>query len=103
MTPRREHLDEDNFFGKVPSSEPSPERWSEAFFINADKTPAASGWMLQAAGIAGGSPPLLASRSWRSRGAAVSVRAARARWRSWIARISRQPTRRADACVGQAA
>ena len=42
-------VDEDNFFGKVPSSEPSPERWSEAFFINADKTPAASGWMLQAA------------------------------------------------------
>ncbi|SPF39033.1 conserved exported hypothetical protein [Syntrophobacter sp. SbD1] len=46
-------FDEDNFFGKVPSSEPSPERWSEAFFMKADKTPAASGWMLQAAGIAG--------------------------------------------------
>jgi len=46
-------FDEDNFFGKVPSSEPSPNRWSEAFFMKADKTPAASGWMLQAAGIAG--------------------------------------------------
>jgi len=46
-------FDEDNFFGKVPSSEPSPERWSEAFFVKADKTPAATGAMLQAAGIAG--------------------------------------------------
>ena len=46
-------FDEDNFFGKVPSSEPSPERWSEAFFMKADKTPAATGAMLQAAGIAG--------------------------------------------------
>ncbi|TAX28961.1 DUF3604 domain-containing protein [Rhizobium leguminosarum] len=46
-------FDEDNFFGKIPSSEPSPERWDEALFMKADKTPAASGWMLQASGIAG--------------------------------------------------
>jgi len=46
-------FDEDNFFGKLPSSEPSPERWNEGFLFNADKTPAASGWMLQASGIAG--------------------------------------------------
>jgi hypothetical protein len=46
-------FDEDNFFGKLPSSEPSPERWNEAFLLNADKTPAASAWMIGASGIAG--------------------------------------------------
>ncbi|SDR63835.1 Protein of unknown function [Rhizobiales bacterium GAS113] len=46
-------FDQDNFFGKLPSSEPSPERWNEVFLLNADKTPAASGWQIQAAGIAG--------------------------------------------------
>jgi hypothetical protein len=46
-------FDEDNYFGKIPSSEPSPERWNETIFVKADRTPAASGWMLQAAGIAG--------------------------------------------------
>jgi len=46
-------FDEDNFFGKVPSSEPSPERWSEVFFMKADKTPAATGAMILASGIAG--------------------------------------------------
>lgn len=35
-------FDEDNFFGKMPSSEPSPERWNEVFLIKADKTPAVS-------------------------------------------------------------
>jgi hypothetical protein len=45
-------FDEDNFFGKMPSSEPSPERWNEVFLSNADKTPAASGWQIQAAGLA---------------------------------------------------
>ena len=46
-------FDEDNFFGKLPSSEPSPERWNEAFLFNADKAPAASAWMIGASGIAG--------------------------------------------------
>src|SRR3990172_6960093 len=46
-------FDEDNFFGKLPSSEPSPERWNEGFLFNADKTPAASAWMIGASGIAG--------------------------------------------------
>jgi hypothetical protein len=46
-------FDEDNFFGKLPSSEPSPERWNEVFLLNADKTPAASAWMIGASGIAG--------------------------------------------------
>jgi hypothetical protein len=46
-------FDEDNFFGKMPSSEPSRERWNEIFLINQDRTPAASAWQIQAAGIAG--------------------------------------------------
>ena len=46
-------FDEDNFFGKFPSSEPSAERWNEALILDADKKPAISGWQLQAAGIAG--------------------------------------------------
>jgi hypothetical protein len=46
-------FDEDNFFGKFPSSEPSPERWNEALILGADKKPVVSGWQLQAAGIAG--------------------------------------------------
>jgi hypothetical protein len=45
-------FDEDNFFGKMPSSEPSPERWNEVFLVKQDKTPAASGWQIQAAGLA---------------------------------------------------
>jgi hypothetical protein len=45
-------FDEDNFFGKMPSSEPSPERWNEVFLNNADKSPAAAGWQIQAAGLA---------------------------------------------------
>jgi hypothetical protein len=47
-------FDEDNIFGKMPSSEPSPERWNEVFLINQDRTPAVSAWQIQAAGIAGG-------------------------------------------------
>jgi hypothetical protein len=47
-------FDEDNFFGKMPTSEPSPERWNEAFgLFYADKTPSVLGWQIQAAGIAG--------------------------------------------------
>jgi hypothetical protein len=46
-------FDEDNFFGKFPSSEPSPERWNEALVLSADKKPVVSGWQMQAAGIAG--------------------------------------------------
>jgi hypothetical protein len=47
-------FDEDNFFGKMPTSEPSPERWNEPFgLFYADKTRAVSGWNIQAAGIAG--------------------------------------------------
>jgi hypothetical protein len=46
-------FDEDNFFGKLPSSEPSPERWKEVFLLKPDKTPAAAGWQIQAAGIVG--------------------------------------------------
>jgi len=46
-------FDEDNFFGKLPINEPSPERWEEGLLFNADKTPAVAGWMIQAAGIAG--------------------------------------------------
>ena len=46
-------VDEDNFFGKIPSSEPSPERWNEVFMKFADGKPAASGWNIQAAGLAG--------------------------------------------------
>ena len=51
---------------------------------------------------AGGSRPLPASRSWKSRRTATPV-PARLKWRSRIARISRQPTRYADAWVGEAA
>jgi hypothetical protein len=46
-------FDEDNFFGKLPSSEPSPERWSEIFLPGADGKPAASAWMIGASGLAG--------------------------------------------------
>jgi hypothetical protein len=46
-------VDEDNFFGKLPSSEPSPERWSEPFLNGADGKPAASAWMIGASGLAG--------------------------------------------------
>jgi hypothetical protein len=46
-------FDEDNFFGKLPSSEPSPDRWNEAFLFYADKKTAVSAWQIQAAGIAG--------------------------------------------------
>ena len=46
-------FDEDNYFGKLPSSEPSPERWNEGFLYGAEKKPVASGWQLSAAGIAG--------------------------------------------------
>jgi hypothetical protein len=45
-------FDQDNFFGKMPSSEPSAERWNEVFLAKADKSPAASGWQIQAAGLA---------------------------------------------------
>jgi len=44
-------VDEDNFYGKMPTSEPSPERWKEVFLLNADKTPAAAAWQVQAAGL----------------------------------------------------
>lgn len=37
-------FDEDNFFGKMPSSEPSPEGWNEVFLVNQDRTPAVSAW-----------------------------------------------------------
>jgi hypothetical protein len=46
-------FDEDNFFGKFPSSEPSAERWNESLIIDAGKKPVVTGWQLQAAGIAG--------------------------------------------------
>jgi hypothetical protein len=46
-------VDEDNFFGKLTSSEPSPERWNEPFLFNADKTAAVSGWNILASGLAG--------------------------------------------------
>jgi hypothetical protein len=46
-------VDEDSFYGKMPTSEPSPERWKEVFLWNADKTPAAAAWQIQAAGIVG--------------------------------------------------
>jgi hypothetical protein len=46
-------VEEDNFFGKMPSSEPSPERWKEVFLWKADKTPAAAAWQIQAAGLVG--------------------------------------------------
>jgi len=46
-------VDEDNFFGKLPSSEPSPERWNEVFLKKVDGTPAVSGWQIQAAGLCG--------------------------------------------------
>ncbi len=46
-------VDEDNFFGKIPASEPSPERWKEVFLKFPDGTAAFSGWNIQAAGLAG--------------------------------------------------
>jgi hypothetical protein len=46
-------VDEDNFFGKMPTTEPSPERWDEEFLKFADGTRAFSGWNVQASGLAG--------------------------------------------------
>ena len=46
-------FDEDNFFGKMPTTEPSPERWNEVFLKLTDGTTAYSGWNVQASGIAG--------------------------------------------------
>ncbi len=46
-------FDEDNFFSKLPMSEPHPDRWQEPFLLYADKTVAVADWMIQSAGIAG--------------------------------------------------
>ena len=43
---------EENFFGKLPTSEPSPERWKHAMLRGADGQPTASMWMEQASGLA---------------------------------------------------
>lgn len=43
---------EDNFFGKLPQDEPSPERWKHAFVFGEGKKPLAGGAMEQAAGLA---------------------------------------------------
>jgi hypothetical protein len=44
---------EENFFGKLPTSEPSPERWKHTMLVGADGQPTASAWMEQASGLAG--------------------------------------------------
>jgi hypothetical protein len=44
---------EENFFGKLPTSEPSPERWEHVMLRGADGQPTASAWMEQASGLAG--------------------------------------------------
>jgi Protein of unknown function (DUF3604) len=43
---------EDNFFGKLPQDEPSPDRWKHAFVFGEGKKPLAGGAMEQAAGLA---------------------------------------------------
>ena len=43
---------EDNFFGKLPQDEPSPERWKHAFIFGEGGKPIAGGAMEQAAGLA---------------------------------------------------
>jgi hypothetical protein len=43
---------EDNFFGKLPSLEPSEDRINDAFVRNADGTPAALSWESPASGLA---------------------------------------------------
>ena len=43
---------EDNFFGKLPSLEPSDDRIDDAFVRNADGTPAALSWETPASGLA---------------------------------------------------
>jgi hypothetical protein len=44
---------EENFFGKLPTSEPSPERWHHVMLRGANGQPTASTWMEQASGLAG--------------------------------------------------
>lgn len=44
-------VDEDNFFGKMPSSEPSPDRWNEPFIPKSGSGPGVFGWQIQAAGL----------------------------------------------------
>jgi hypothetical protein len=43
---------EENFFGKLPSLEPRPDRINDAFIKNADGTPAALSWESPASGLA---------------------------------------------------
>jgi hypothetical protein len=43
---------EDNFFGKLPTDEPSPERWKHVFIFGEGKKPLAGGALEQAAGLA---------------------------------------------------
>jgi hypothetical protein len=45
-------VEEDNFFGKMASSEPSPQRWSHPFMDNAQSGVRVMGWETQAAGYA---------------------------------------------------
>ncbi len=44
---------EENFFGKLPTSEPSPERWKHTMLRWADGRDSATTWMEQASGLAG--------------------------------------------------
>jgi hypothetical protein len=44
--------EEDNFFGKLPQDEPSPQRWEHAFVFGEGGKPVAGGYMEQAAGLA---------------------------------------------------
>jgi hypothetical protein len=44
---------EENFMGKLTTSEPSPKRWKHVMLSGADGQPTASMWMEQAAGLAG--------------------------------------------------
>ena len=42
---------EDNWFGKLPQNEPSPDRWHHVMLSFADGTPAATDWQLSASGL----------------------------------------------------
>jgi hypothetical protein len=44
---------EDNWFGKLPQNEPSPERWEHVMLQYADGSASATDWMLSASGLAG--------------------------------------------------
>ncbi|MCZ6831630.1 MAG: DUF3604 domain-containing protein [Gammaproteobacteria bacterium] len=43
---------EENFFGKLPTSEPSPERWKHSMLVMPDGRKTGGGWMEQASGLA---------------------------------------------------